>query len=131
MESLFKYSTEQYDFVRESRKVLFGYCKTISSGDLVKENSSFGSGGSIRNLFLHIANTYEFWITKCGLNKNIVFTEYESRENIHDIIDLFDTIDISMFEFIESFKKPEIKKIGYEINGVKNNADPFKLFSAM
>lgn len=129
MEALFEYSTEQYDFVREARKVLFAFCKTISSGDFVKKNSSFGNGGSIRNLFVHIANTYDFWITKCGLNKNVVFTEYESKENIQDIIDLFDTIDISVFEFIEFFKNHEIKNIDFKIDGVINNAHPFKLFS--
>ncbi len=129
MEGFFKYATEQYDLVRESRKVLLGFCKTISADNFAKENSLFGNGGSIRNLFVHIANAYEFWITTCGLNKNIVFTKYESKENIRDIIDLFDTIDISMVEFIQSFKNREIKRIYFEIDGVKNNADSFKLFS--
>jgi uncharacterized damage-inducible protein DinB len=129
METLFKYLSEQYELVRESRKALLGFCQTISSVDFLVENNSFGNGGSIRNLFVHIANTYGFWITKCGPNKNIVFTEYESKENMGDIIDLFDIIDISMFEFIETFKNPEMRKIDFEINGVKNSASPFKLFS--
>ena len=129
MESVFKYAKEQYELVRESRKVLFDYCKTISPVDFLKENSSFGRGGSIRNLLVHITNTYEFWVAKYGLAKNIVFTSYDSKESISDIIDLFTVVDNIMYEFIESFKKPEIKEISYEINGTKSSTSPFRLLT--
>src|SRR5687767_2195979 len=94
------YTEEQYELVRESRQVLFDYCRTISASDFLTENSSFGRGGSIRNLFTHIANSYEFWIAKYGLNKEIVFTRYESIQNIDDVIALFKVIDNAMFEFM-------------------------------
>lgn len=129
MELVFKYAKEQYELVRESRKVLFNYCQTISAVDFLKENSSFGRGGSIRNLLVHIANTYEFWIAKWGLNKNIVFIPYDSKQHINDIIDLFNVVDSIMYEFMESFEKPEIKQISYEINGTKNSTSPFKLLT--
>ena len=129
MDSLYKYSKEQYQLVRESRKVLLNYCETIRPSDFLMENSLFGRGGSIRNLLVHTANTYEFWIAKCALNKNIVFTSYEATETIGDVIDLFHLIDALMFEFIESFQNPGMRKVSYEINGIKNNADAFKIFS--
>jgi uncharacterized damage-inducible protein DinB len=129
METILKYAKDQYELVRESRKVLFDYCKTISPADFLNENSSFGRGGSIRNLLVHIANTYEFWIDKHGLNKSIVFTTYSSKQNINDIIELFTVIDSIMYEFIELFKEPEIKEISYEINGTKSSTSPFKLFT--
>jgi uncharacterized damage-inducible protein DinB len=129
MEPAFTYAKEQYELVRQSRKVLLDFCKTISVNDFLNENSSFGRGGSMRNLLVHIANTYEFWIAKWGLNKNIVFTTYDSKQNIGDIIYLFDTVDILVYEFIELLQKPVINKINYEINGTKNSAEPFKLFS--
>ncbi len=129
MGPVFKYAKEQYEFIQESRQVLIDYCKTISPADFLNENSSFGRGGSIRNLLVHIANTYEFWIAKYGLNKNIVFTAYDSRQNINDIIDLFTIIDSIMDEFIELFKEPETKEISYEINGTKSSTSSFKLFT--
>ncbi|MBD0332653.1 MAG: DinB family protein [Chitinophagaceae bacterium] len=129
METIFTVAKEQYGFVRDAREALLHYCKTISSNDLLKENSSFGRGGSIRNLLVHIANTYEFWIGKWALGKNVVFTNYDSKQNIGGIIDLFDSIDVLMVEFIESLRRPEIKGINYEINGIKNTTEPFKLFS--
>src|SRR4051812_34352587 len=100
MEAFYKYTKEQYEFVQGSRKVLLDYCKLISHYDFLTGNSSFGRGGSIRNLLVHIANTYEFWIARCGLNKNIVFTRYESKQNIEAIVSLFDSIDEFMFEFL-------------------------------
>lgn len=129
MESIFNYAKEQYELVRESRKVLFTYCKTISPIDFVKENGSFGRGGSIRNLLVHIANIYEFWIAKHGLNKNIIFTSYDSKESITDIIDLFDAVDIIMYEFIESLERPGTEQVYYEINGVRNSVGLLKLFT--
>lgn len=129
MEPISKFAKEQYELVRESRKVLFTYCKTISLIDFVTKNSSFGRGGSIRNLFIHIANTYQFWIAKHGLNKDIIFTTYDSKESINDIIYVFDTVDIIMYEFIDLFKEPATKLIDYEINGVKNSVGLLKLFT--
>lgn len=129
MEFIVEYVKEQYGFVRDAREVLLTYCKTISNSDYLKENGSFGRGGSIRNLLVHIANTYEFWIGKCALQKNVFFTTYGSKQNIDDTIALFGSIDILMFEFIELLNRPEKRKIDYEINGVKTSAEPFLLFS--
>lgn len=120
---------EQYEWVRESRDVLFEYCKTISPEDFVRTSSSFGRGGSFRNLLVHIANTYEFWIARHGLKKNIRFTEYDSIENIDQIIALFQSVDDMMYEFIEFMKKSEIKQITYKIKGTETNVKPFKLFT--
>ena len=129
MESTSKYIREQYELVRESRHVLFDYCKTISTNDFLNENSSFGRGGSIRNLLTHIANTYEFWIAKYGLNTAIAFTPYNSIQNIKDVIGLFKKIDTTVFEFIGLVERPEKWQIDFEINGVKSSATPFKLFT--
>jgi uncharacterized damage-inducible protein DinB len=129
MESISKYAKEQYELVQESRKVLVEYCKTISVSDFLNENSSFGRGGSIRNLLTHIANTYEFWIAKHGLNKDVVFTSYGSIQSINDVIELFNIIDTIIFEFIDSLERPEKKQIDFESNGIKNSATPFKLFT--
>lgn len=129
MEPLFKYAKEQYELVLESRTVLIDYCQTISPADFLSENSGFGRGGSIRNLLVHIANTYEFWIAKCGLDRGIAFTTCESNQSICDIIELFNSIDILMYEFIGSFKNPDLKEISYELNGIKKSESPFKLFT--
>ena len=127
MEPVSKYAMEQYEFVRASRNVLVDYCKTISPGDFLNAHSSFGRGDSIRNLLTHIANTYEFWIAKHGLNRPVVFTAYDSIQSIDDVIDLFNVVDKIMFEFMGLL---EIKKqIDFEISGIKSTTTAFKLFT--
>jgi hypothetical protein len=51
MNSISDYYKKQYELVLESRKVLLDYCKTVSAPDFLNANSSFGRGGSIRNLW--------------------------------------------------------------------------------
>lgn len=129
MEAIFKYTTEQYEAVLGSRHALLEYCKTISQPDLIHENSSFGRGGSIRNLLVHIANVYEFWIAKNALSKNISFTDYQSKQSIGEIVTLFHQVDIFMNEFMDSFQLPETKQIIYEMNGSWNSVSRLKLFT--
>lgn len=128
MEFLSIYSKEQYEFVKESREVLFEFCKTISPEDFLNQNTSFGRGGSIRNLLVHIANTYEYWIANVALKKDISYAEYENFKTIQDVIILFDSVDDFMFKFISELDYLD-NEIPYEIQNVKNSAKPFRLFS--
>ena len=122
------YAQKQYTFVQESRNILFEYCQTIRTEDFINQNSSFGRGGSIRNLLVHIANTYELWIAETALKKKVTYARYEAYENIQDVIRLFAYVDQFMTDFFELMEKSE-SEIKYESNGVKKTAEPFKLFS--
>jgi uncharacterized damage-inducible protein DinB len=122
------YLQKQYNLVLESRSVLFDYCKTIKNEDFTNENSSFGRGGSIRNLLVHIANTYEFWIANISLKKSIVFSPYENYQTIEDVIKLFLSIDNFMNDFFELTEKSD-NEIQYERNGKATTTEPFKIFT--
>lgn len=127
MESTSRYSKEQYDLIRGSRMVLFDYCRTISPTDFIRSNTAFGRGGSIRNLMVHIANTYEFWIGKLALRKDIAFSEYEASNNLGEVVKLFDFIDGIMYEFIDVLDNET--EIEYEINGLISKTTLFKIFT--
>ncbi|AWA31526.1 damage-inducible protein DinB [Flavobacterium magnum] len=127
MKSLPKYSKEQYELVKDSRNVLFDYCKTISAEDFINQNSSFGRGGSMRNLLVHIANTYQYWIANVSLRKNIAYDEYETVKDISDAIRLFNAVDEFMSDFFE--RMDSLTEIQYEISGVKKVSDSFKIFT--
>ena len=114
--------------VRDSRKVLFEYCKTISNADFTSTHSSFGRGGSIRNLIVHIANTYEFWIGKEFLKKEMVFTDYACVTGMEDAVRLFNAVDHLMEEFFSAAENPgsdDIKAVIRE----ENSLSAFKLFT--
>lgn len=121
------YSKEQYELVKSSRNVLFDFCKRISHGDFINQNTSFGRGGSMRNLLVHIANTYQYWIGNLVLKNDIRFSEYEEFKNISDVMELFDQVDEFMDEFIKNMDA--YKDIDYEIQNIKSSAKPFKIFT--
>lgn len=117
--------TEQYKYIRESRHVLFDHCKTISGRNFLKEHSSFGNGGSIRNLLVHVANAYESWIANKALKKSIAFTAFDAIQDIPDLIGLYDQVDYFMYEFMNL----PLKSMSIEIQGVDQSIASLKLFS--
>lgn len=122
------YIKEQYEYVKDSRNILFEYCKTISPEDFINQNTSFGRGGSMRNLLVHIANTYEYWIANLALKKNLKYAEYEDHLTVQQVILLFDSVDVLMEEFILEMNLSDTE-IVYEIQGNKNSASSLKFFS--
>lgn len=128
MESVFQYAVEQYSAIQESRRALFEYCKTIHQHDFLKENSSFGRG-SIRNLLVHIANVYQFWVAKNALEKDVSFTPFQSKQGIDEVIELFHEVDLFMKEFMQQFRLPKPKEVQYSLNGITGNASWIKIFT--
>ncbi|HJY12801.1 MAG TPA: DinB family protein [Flavobacterium sp.] len=128
MESISNYAKEQYEYIKGSRNILFDYCKTISAEDFINQNTSFGRGGSMRNLLVHIVNTYEYWIANIALKKNVKYAEYENYSTIQEVIILFDSIDKLMVDFIFALDNFD-NEIEYEIQNIKSSVKPFKLFT--
>lgn len=123
------YFKSQYQLVKQSRKTLLDYCKTIANEDFLNQNNTFGRGGSIRNLLVHIANTYEFWIIKHALKKDISFTEYSAKRTIIEIEKLFSVIDYEIFNFSTQYEFSKFDLIKLKINGITKNTSAFELFT--
>jgi uncharacterized damage-inducible protein DinB len=121
------YQQKQYNLVLESRNILFDYCRTIREEDFINQNSSFGRGGSMRNLLVHIANIYEYWIANTTLKMNKIYSQYEDYKNIDDIINLFAAVNGFMNEFLEFEKSSD--QIEFERNGIKTTAEPLTIFT--
>ena len=128
MSSIVQFSKQQYEFVRGSRSVLLSYCGQMSQEDFLEANSSFGRGGSIRNLLIHIVNTYEHWVAKIGLGKEIEYTSLDDFVSIDSILRLFINIDSYVFEFIEKIEDFE-GAISFQIGGETKITSPFQLFT--
>ena len=118
----------QYEFVKSSRKVLLEYCKTLSEQHFLIENSNFGRG-SIRNLLVHIGNTYEFWIGRESLKKNIKFAEYHSVKNVTEAEIFFQHVDLLVEEFINFYAEKNTVDIQTEVHGKVIIASSLKLFT--
>ena len=74
---------QQYELVLGSRNTIISYLSTIDNADLLSENSSFGRG-SIRNLLVHICDTYASWIGKRALKKQVEFLPASSFNNLEN-----------------------------------------------
>ncbi|MCP9752893.1 DinB family protein [Ferruginibacter sp. HRS2-29] len=130
MDFLFSLANEQYDLVKQSRKVLLDYCETMSSEDFVNENNSFGRGGSARNLLVHIAHVYQYWVARHAMERKVEFDSYESRHNLTEVRLLFDEVDIFMNEFIQTMRgDQEDALVRYHLNGKEGFVNKLKLFT--
>jgi uncharacterized damage-inducible protein DinB len=119
---------QQYAYVQDARRVLLEYCRTLTAKDFIHENPSFGRGGSIRNILVHIANTYEYWILETALKKHATYTPYDSISTMQDVTLLFDRVDQFIQELFE-LADPTENVIEYTSNGTKRVTTPFQLFT--
>ena len=60
-----------YDWVRQTREVLFKHCESLPVELYTKELPNFGHG-SIRNLQVHVFDTYNGWLLQFARGKERV-----------------------------------------------------------
>lgn len=120
---------EQYSLIQSSRKALFHYCDTVSQQHLVLAHPAFGTK-SIRDLLVHIANAYGFWIGTFGLRKPSP-SPVDTPESMEEIRNIYSGVDHLMLEFIDAYGP----SWGQMINGrasqnrVEMNVSVLKLFT--
>ena len=119
----------QYLLVQSSRKVLLDYCDNLGSDEFKKVHAGFGNGGSIRNLLVHIANTYQHWVGVYGLQKNILFTPYEKISSASECGHLFLTVDEIVGEFLEHFKDDYFLKMSAPFKDITVSSTPLQVFT--
>lgn len=129
MHNIESYLKTQYRLTQESRAIIFDYCQDISAEDFVNENNWFGLGGSIRNLLVHVANAYEFWILNNALDKKISNTAYSSINSVGQMENLYQNIDDGVFEFLERYKSVAFEAMDLNTNKVNHDVSPLELFT--
>jgi len=119
---------QQYEYVLSSRNSLLTYISTISEQDFLTDNSSFGRG-SIRNLLVHICQTYCAWIGERALGIKQDFLPFENYQTLSDCLSYFAQVDEYIGLFTEKFKGNEQQQIELERNGESLIVNPLKLFT--
>jgi uncharacterized damage-inducible protein DinB len=76
-----------------------------------------------------MGNTYEFWLGKQALQKEINFTPYAKIKEPQEAADFFSDIDALVNEFIYSFTDDYQKQLEVTINEQTVTATPIKLFT--
>jgi len=93
----------QYDWIRRTRELLFGYCETLTPTDYVKELEAFG-GDSIRNLHAHVADCYRVWLGSRALGQSLPEIKPDSVNNVQEMREVFGKTDALVQEFLNEFK---------------------------
>ncbi|KAA5543958.1 DinB family protein [Adhaeribacter rhizoryzae] len=116
------------NLLNQRGKFCWNIAKPYPHTNFLVENSAFGRG-SIRNLLVHIGNTYEFWIGTHALHKTINFTPYNAVTNALAAKEYFLTIDALTEQFMQVYSREPNKEIEININEKIFLASPLKLFT--
>lgn len=119
---------QQYELVLFSRRTILDYIKTISEEDFLSENSTFGRG-SIRNLLVHICDTYASWIGERTLKNNIVYKPFEAYKSFNDCLLYFELINTYLNEFIIRFDNDYLTALEIIRNENTMKLSPLQLFT--
>jgi uncharacterized damage-inducible protein DinB len=120
----------QYDLIKERRETLFRYCESISNEHFTHDNEGFG-GRSIQYLFVHVANTYIFWLGHFPSISNLNFAKAENYKSLDDVKTLFKTIDEITAIFLNRFDPVPEYPITNKISGreMELAITPLQLFT--
>ena len=94
---------DQYELVKGSRGALFAYCATTGE-DFLKPVPTFNNN-SIRDLLVHIINTYIGWIDNFALDGSRVFHGNEDAQRLYQIKTIFDEVDLIVNDFLEKYSE--------------------------
>lgn len=120
----------QYDLIKERRETLFRYCGNISSEHFTFQHDSFG-GGSIQYLFVHIANTYTFWLGHFTTIATTPFAKSEDFTSLPKVKSLFTSVDAIAEKFLSQFDPVLEQPIKNKISGrdIEVAITPLQLFT--
>lgn len=99
---------KQYELIKSSRSILLDFCGTLPA-EVFLNSPDHLQVKSIRELLVHIANTYQRWLENFIHQKKFPFIRIEAVNNVEDIRQFFDRIDNVTFDFINRYKSnPEV-----------------------
>jgi uncharacterized damage-inducible protein DinB len=120
---------DQYELVKSARGALFAYCATTRE-DFFKPVTAFNNN-SIRDLLVHIANTYISWLDNFGLDGSRTFFSSEEVQTLYQIKTIMDGIDLIVNDFLEKYSGDYQSAITKYIarKGITLTLSPLQLFT--
>jgi uncharacterized damage-inducible protein DinB len=119
----------QYQLTCNARSVLIAYCTSIPQDDFVRSHPQVGNGGSIRNLLVHINNSYHSWLSRFALKEPFqkrVYTDLATLKNCENYFHLTDSL---VKRFLDQFNNQYDQPLEGEIAGRNFRAAPLQLFT--
>jgi len=119
----------QYDLVKGARGALFAYCATTGE-DFFKPVQTFNNN-SIRDLLVHIINTYISWLDNFGLDGSRAFHNNEDAQTLYQIKTMFDEVDLMVNDLLEKYSDNYQSSVTKHIErkGITLTLSPLQLFT--
>jgi uncharacterized damage-inducible protein DinB len=120
----------QYEWVVDSRKALLDFCAELPATHFTGEVATF-AGSSMRNLLVHVSDTYTHWLGNFALKRSIPFTKTNSIPEVGDVRLLFGKTDALVKDFLEHFQNSLRNPISGILPGKDRRVEtiPFMLFT--
>lgn len=119
---------KQYHMVTSSRAVVLAYIAQMSDQDFISSSPAFGRG-SVRNLIVHICDTYLFWIADRTFKNTQTFPPYETYTSLQQCIAYFEEVDRFMEKFISTFGGDVLQEVAITRKGGIEYISPLQLFT--
>ena len=119
----------QYQLVCDARSVLLNYCAVISPDDFIRSHAEVGNGGSIRNLLVHINNSYHGWMLKFAFKEPFqkrAFTDFVTPE---DCAGYFKLSDELVRKFLDQFDSRFNEPLEGELASRNFQTTPLQIFT--
>jgi uncharacterized damage-inducible protein DinB len=107
---------QQYEYIKDARGALLQYCATLDPGHFVQPLDDF-NGKSIRDLLVHIADVYRYWLKKIALEQESSFPPSATFSSIQEVRELYSEADIIMQVFIQQFQQSWNQVISRQVQG--------------
>ena len=120
---------DQYKWVQSSRGDLFNYCASISVEDFTRSSPNFGKGGSMRNMFVHICNTYQGWLGRYLPSETIIEIEYVTIPTLKECRDYFEITDELVSSFLKKYENDPYKILNVQEENRVFESNPLHLFT--
>lgn len=121
---------QQYKLMQSARAVLFSYLDTVTIAHFTEELPTFGDS-SIRNLLVHTANTYQFWLGSFAQKKELLVIKPLMVANLSEVRRVFREVNELTEKFLEHFQEKWLNPITGEIPWRKTTMEstPLALFT--
>lgn len=94
--------TTLYQWVHDTREVLFAYCETLPPGVYTEAHPGF-AGKSIRDLHVHVAGCYTSWLGSVGLEEGHARLRPEDHPDVAAVRRSFAVADTLVERLAERF----------------------------
>ncbi|OUJ71965.1 DinB family protein [Hymenobacter crusticola] len=94
--------TQQYELVKSARGALLAYCATLTPAHFGEPLAQF-DGSGIRQLLVHVAGTYHFWLGTFALRHQPPAFAAEHAYDLAQVRQLYDDVNMLVEEFTRHF----------------------------